>query len=327
MTKNLKSAAFFNVIREKAQLSGHFGESQLPLELSLPNGELRAFLDPERQTMGLIVPIDETSYSNCRNDTRSKSIQITRLRSNEQPTLRLSLLGSDLSKVFYVFVDEFIQALSSTEETESELLFGMLQKWRRLFEKSNLRQKYLNKEQQMGLLCELEVLHKLIDTNGSAALNSWVGPSYSPHDFELNSCSIECKATGSANELRIQIHGSQQLESLNDKKLILVVRQYRNDPTGDFSIPIAFDAVCRKLPGQVDILVSKFQQLDYPIPDQSSSEFLNFTRLAIFEFDVDSEFPRVKGIDTEGRIKNLQYSIELSSPESVPGYKPHVEYI
>ncbi|MDR6278544.1 hypothetical protein JOF49_001883 [Corynebacterium suicordis] len=322
-----KSSQFFSEIREQTLHGNYQGETQLRLGLYFPNGELRAFFDSEKNSIGLVIPVDERVYSNLRNDTRSKAIQIIRLRSDGKPTIRLALHSLKFSSIFYIFVDEYMHDVVSSGSIEADHVFLMLHKWRQLFEKNFPTERRLSPEEQMGLLCELEVLLKLVELNGPAALEYWVGPNRSPHDFELDSKSLECKATGSSNELRIKIHGAKQLERLSEKALLLVVRRYRLDPSGTFSLPIAFDLLQQRLPSHIDRLIEKFQDLEYPIPDGFSSEFLNFTPLEAFEFEVVEDFPRVKGANIDSRIKQLSYVLELSSPESIPGYKKHVDHI
>lgn len=326
------SALLFKNFRAQALAEGGDNEYQTHTGIQTADGELRLFIDLPGNRIGLIIPVNEETYNSIRNDIRSSAIQIRKLRgyigASSQTTLRLTLNDPSLLGVFSVFVDEYLEAIQETDSDAVATAFSMLSRWRRLFKPRSSSNSSYDIQQELGLLCELEVLEKLVKRQGPSALDSWIGPTHSPHDFELKDCSIECKATGSANELRIHIHGPLQLKPIDGKRLDLVVRQYSLDPHGSQSVLNFFERISDLLPGRRDDLVEYITASGCPIFDTATNyEFNKFSPQGCYEFEIVDGFPSIKQLGPETRIKNLRFVIDLSDPHSVAGFRTENRYL
>lgn len=326
------SSRMFADLQVLARAESREAEYQARTGIQTKDGEIRLFIDDPNRRIGLILPINEDRFDSVRNDARSSAIQIRKLRgytdTSSQTTLRLSLNDRSLLGVFTVFTDEFFEAIREPDSDAITVAYSMLSKWRRLFRVGSTSRSNYDTQKELGLLCELEVLEKLIERQGPSALDSWIGHSYSEHDFELEDRSLECKATGSANELRIHIHGPRQLRPLEGKTLDLVVRQYSLDPHGSLSVPELFGNICDLVPGRGDDLVEYIRATDCPLFDADSNYGFNrFSPHGCFEFEVVEDFPAVKQVGPETRIKNLTYVIDLSDPHSVAGFRANNIYL
>lgn len=310
----------FTSLKAQAEFEKAADEVQIFLESSFGGGPLYAFYDPSKRSIGLVISVPESVYGEVRNDTQSRAIQITRLRREDEAFLRLALLDLSLLKVFAVFCDEYLDGVTQEGEDKATWVFTMLNKWRRLFKLGPADRDGLTTEDEIGLICELKVLEGLICDHGTLALDYWVGPNFSPHDFELPDCSIECKATRSSDKLLVRIHGAQQLMNINEKPLFLAVQHLRQDESGEVSVPILFERICTALRGNVDQFIESIQRNDFPVPDKVSHAYKNYVSIDTHEFKVADEFPRITGIQESDRVQNVSYDVDLSDPESVPGY-------
>lgn len=280
-------------------------------------GRVRAFRN-ESEHIGLVVPITEAEYESFHPDTRSTALRLTKVRIDGSPNVRLSLTDPKQDRVFSVFVDEVLDELSQSPPRPSATLTQLIQRWRRLFSGSN--NTHLSASEELGLLCELELLLHFARNDPSVGIDRWTGPDGYPHDFELPGTSIECKASETTNGLRITIHGLTQLSPTPGKELRLVVRRYRPDPDGALSVPGLVDALI-EVPGiQTDVLLEKLQASGFPLSPEAGDSFRRFNFIDSYEFDVSEDFPQVRPTGPEHRVQDVAFSVDLSGPESVPGF-------
>ncbi|MBY4570362.1 hypothetical protein ACN95_10065 [Gordonia sihwensis] len=102
--------------------------------------------------------------------------------------------------------------------------------WRRLFAKlADLRA--LTYQQRVAVFGELSVLQEVVENAPGFQPEWWTGPHQEPHDFELPSVSIEVKSIGE-DSATVTVHGFEQLERVNGKPLLLVVRKVVERPSG-----------------------------------------------------------------------------------------------
>lgn len=300
-------------------------EAQVQTGVVVDAGHVRAFRGLDG-AIGLVIPISDDTYRSFRGDFKSDAIRLTKLVADDSPFVRLSLLDASQERIFVIFVDELLKELEKNPSGASEKSSSMLQRWRRLFA-GRMSLTPFTQSQEIGILCELEVLRFLLDREGPQALERWTGPEALPHDFELEHESIECKATTSSSGLRVSVHGAQQLTPAQGKSLRLAVRQYEVNPDGQLSIP----EICREIYLRpdipVDLFLEKLEKASCPVfRDDSENLFRRYSPAGGFEFIVESDFPRINQIGPEQRIQQVNYILDLSGPETVPGFQqiPHL---
>lgn len=283
-------------------------------------------------SLGLLIPISEDEWKEFQADRRSPAIQLTRAleeiaQEKSQPFAQLSLLEPFHQKVFFIFVDELLSELHQHPERAAEKTALMLQRWRRFFSTTAASSAF-GKEKQVGLLCELEVLTGLLEEYGPEAVSRWTGPESLPHDFELPTESIECKATTLTNGLRIGINGANQLTETPGKSLRLVVRRYTPDPDGQLSIPDLCRTLYEDYPISVEEFLDKLDKIGCPVfHPESDIEFLRFNADLVLEFIIDDSFPRIQNYGLDPRIINIQYTLDLTGFELIPGYQTTNKFI
>lgn len=301
-------------------------ESHLPTSVSVSDGNVRAFRHVDG-SIGLVIPVSPEDYQAFRPDLRSQSIRLTKLIADGSTFIRLSLLDRAQEKIFSVFVDEVLKELKTSPKSASSRVRTMLQRWRRLFVGPSSPQPF-TPAQEIGILCELEVLQRVLDMEGPEALHRWTGPESQPHDFELESESIECKATSSLNGLRVSIHGIHQLNPTSGKKLRLAVRQYAADPDGELSVADLCMEIYQRPDIAVDDFLEKLQKAGCPVfHPEADTVFQRYSPVGGFEFMVNGNFPRIDHIGAEQRIQQVNYVLDLSGPETVEGFQKMNQFL
>lgn len=274
---------------------------------------------------GIAVPATEEEFDRTKNDLSGLAIKLTTGRASDRPEIRLTLFEKSQLELFSVFVDDVVEFLSNDPPEPVAGVKRLFDRWRRLFANGS-KSVGLDLNTEVGLICELEVLLELV--NRGLPVESWTGPVRDRHDFKIPGMSIECKATTRANGLRITIHGTQQLETVADQDLVLVVRQYESMPEGPISLPSLVQRILDVPSVEQDLFLAKLSQsgVDLNAVLNASDEFRTFRAWEAYEFDVIDDFPRVQDIHVSSRIQDLVYTLDLSDPMHVPGVREVNEF-
>lgn len=317
-SNNGRSLHLFNRLATEERTGGH--EIQVTTGVKVtPHHYATAFLDGS-SSFGLCVPATETEFSSVREDYKSSAISLTKLRKNGYPEIRLTLNDSSQLEIFSRFIDEVLDYLSTDPKSPIKGVSQHLDRWRHLFAGARSESGF-DPSIEIGLLCELEVLCELIDRGES--MTAWTGPSMEQHDFKLAEESIECKATATHSGLTIEIHGTGQLSVPPNKDLTLVVRRYSPDPAGPLSIPRMVEKILSRLTSDKDIFLAKLLDAGFDLNSSETREICrNFFPTDAVEFDVTEAFPKLPEQEFGSRIQDVRYSLNLSEPENIPGYRP-----
>lgn len=291
----------------------------LSTEVVVNAGVIKVFRSHSNE-IGLMIPISDVEHAKFRSDTRSASLRLTAQPVEGLNHIRLALTEPRQEKIFAVFVDEILSTLEKNPDNPATTVSGMLKRWRELFKESR-KPVIWSYEQELGLLCELEVLYALHMQNVPDIVKRWTGPEGFPHDFELESESVECKSTSSHNGLRVTINGISQLNPTGGKSLRLVVRNYAPNPDGPVSVPNLIEKIHALDFVETEVFFEKLQKLGCPIFElDDETYFGRYEPIDSFEFQVNDAFPRITNIGAEERIQRVSYSLDLSDPTTVPGY-------
>lgn len=271
---------------------------------------------------GIELPIDPewaTNYKKLEKTYSYRSVQTSSFRDGNRYFLQIKLLDPSFLQPFAWFVDGLIDDMPSRVDQVTPMAIRHLVQWQELFKSPPRLTPPI--ELQAGLLFELLTLERLTTTFGPGVLDKWLGPENERHDFELPDVSLECKATLKRNALIVKINGQYQLECLGDKPLHLLVQQLERDPDGPLSIPILVERLVRESHVNRDQLLLKLAKLDihYSLLNDPL-QFQNFRKRDSFAFVVEPGFPRIHSESLHRRINGIEYDIDLSDPEQVPGY-------
>jgi len=192
-------------------------EKQLATRLIGDRG-LRVGLDG-RRGKHLLVPVDAPFKA----DTRSRGVHLVEQQLiHEGRTLLyadLRCLDSRLDMVFDRLVQDVVDQVEHSGKPPFAVCKNVLEQWRDLLRRGD----HLTTEGVVGLIGELEMLQRLAQVDPVAALDAWVGPRRTVHDFVTGEKAIEVKSSASLEGTSVSIHGLDQLDPVDLHALFLAV--------------------------------------------------------------------------------------------------------
>jgi hypothetical protein len=198
-------------------------ENQLntrPLDIRTPSGEpIMIGLDADMRKH-LLLPLspDEKLVA----DTKSQGVWLTELplivEGRQKRFADLHCRDEDLDLVFERLVEDVAHRVKEQQPIATACHVA-LDQWRAMLRTG----KHLSRGEILGLIGELEVLRRLGKSSPVAALDAWLGPRRTIHDFVHEGRAIEVKATSSVEGNTVSINGLDQLDPSDVSELHLVV--------------------------------------------------------------------------------------------------------
>ena len=265
---------------------------------------------------------EDTDFS----DTHSRGVRVLtkELRVNGLDTrkyLDLECLDKSGYGVFDIVGGEIAIDLSTINESPSEIVERVLEKWRRFW--GHLPSQLLSKNEQIGLFAELYFVTKwLIPKFGPEIILCWRGPWGSRNDFELPGNSIEVKATTSIRGRVHEIHGITQLENPERGKLFLFSLRLREESNALDSIPTMITMCRSQLMGSdksINWFESALAKSGYSEIFLDEYNKLKFRIVEAALFKVCNDFPRLQissfNNGLPGGVEQIEYEINLNAFE------------
>jgi hypothetical protein len=231
---------------------------------------------------------------------------------SEIGTLKIELLAENYSDVFYVLIDDLVDAAIKAQGAEAGGLAIMqrLRRWERLLEASLHG---LSKSAQKGLFGELHVLENISETIGiSGAIEAWLGPEAGTRDFEIEEIGIEVKTTAAKGALSVQISSERQLELIAIKQLFLWCISIEKVAVGT-NLNSAVDRI-RALIGTDDYLIESFQKKLLRVGYLESDKHRYQTEYVIrdmFVYQINDQFPAITSASLDDCVYDVTYRLML----------------
>ncbi|WP_329069544.1 PD-(D/E)XK motif protein [Amycolatopsis sp. NBC_01480] len=283
----------------------HIRTSELPIETS--QGKLLAAVDHDG-CRHLLVPLNANQH--VRRDRGSTALEM-RERPLETDDLYeryadLGCLRKDLDPVFTGLCADVLEAAESDPGRPLKALYTVVDRWRALFLPSPTR---LRDDQLTGLFGEMVVLNQLL-LEESTAVDFWTGPSGHRHDFTVGRHDIEVKASITAKDRRIRIHGAEQLQPPVHGTLDLVWLRLEQVSAGGRSLPELVNSATQH--GDDDNgLLFKLAQAGYSPADAHSYRNTRFAVLEHRWYEVDDTFPRIDPAAAPSGVSDVHYTVDL----------------
>lgn len=312
---------FLQTLRSQKSRGGF--EPQDGLLFALPlrnsNGFVRLFIDQDG-SFGLLVPLGSKDPKWLQADTHSEQIKLHCKSLEGKPHAEVRLFSSAFEEVFCAFSDSLLEEIEQSPENAGLAASAQLTKWRALF---NLEQsKALSASEEIGLICELQTMNELLENGQQNAFFRWTGPDSQHHDFRFEDRGIECKATTVTKGLPVAIHDARQLESEPGRKLLLRVAKYEASPNGEITLRTLVTRLLQRKEVPADEFLIELKKVGYSLPAWGEDNFESaYHLLETQTFEVTKDFPRISPESLPDRIGSVQYTIELTEPERVPGHR------
>ena len=196
-------------------------------------------------------------------------------------------------------VVEFID----TSQDGADAAIIQVVRWRSLFSRLTTGPALTTRD-KIGLFAELTVLEAITSTGLNNPL-VWTGPLRAPHDFELPTLSIEVKGIMRDTEV-IQIHGVEQMSTLDGKPLDLVIVELEESEKG-MTISELLDRIATRVGDE-----GALRQRAAIAGIASKVDDDRFEVVRSFEAEIDEAFPRIHRKDLDSAIGNVKYELKLS---------------
>lgn len=215
------------------------------------------------------------------------------------------------------FNEEIYLALISSlndslkKQTDSFVFFQemkiILRNFKNFFEKSKSE---LTQNNEIGLFGELLFLDQLIIEKDEDAINYWMGPNLSRHDFELVDIGYEIKSTLQQKNVSISISSENQLEKDNLSELYLVLYTLEKNSNGVTLLELTqkllnkFSSVKNKTLFKANLLRLGFD-MDNNINDQM------YKYLKVNMIKIEDDFPKIIKSNIDKNIFDVKYKINI----------------
>lgn len=183
--------------------------------------------------------------------------------------------------------------------------------WKEMFGKK--KQTFLNKQEVKGLVGELLILKDyLFEKWGEEkAIQAWMGPMLGHKDFEIDDTWFEIKSVNE-NALQVKISSLEQLESERKGHLVVVRLE---DTSEAVSNPININGLVAEIIRMIsdvenlNSFQNKLDNIGYVYDEEYDA--WNFLYMGRQSYFVDDRFPRIRRINIENSIGNVEYTIML----------------
>lgn len=267
------------------------------------------------------------------NDNQSRGIRvicnelrIKNLAQNLQSMKYMDIICQDNAghEAFNIIGQEIAVSIESSSISKSELIRGILSKWRRFW--GHIPTNSLSAEEIIGLFSEIWFLNRWLFSKMDAlsAISIWRGPYASRHDFEWPNKSVEVKGTTSTKGRIHWIHGLEQLSPPEGGELYFFSLRLREEGGAAYTLPGLIEE-CRKIllknPEALTNFENSLALTGYsPVHD---NEYLKIHFRVVDEslYAVRDSFPRITtGIFQNGvpsGVETVRYEVNLEGFDSL----------
>lgn len=249
----------------------------------------------------------------------TRGIEIAPDRWGDTIGVRLTLSEPALRSVFCALVDDLVPLAAG--EDSAKRVHARLEAWLALL--SRRKQSGLDKDQQVALMSELEVLRRLsVQVTVPILIQGWEGPlddrgtNRGLHDFRLPGVRIEVKGTARvpAQTVTISRHAQLDPDAIGQDTILLAVACWSTGTKGSISLPSMISAI-RAITASHSItkidLEDRLRAAGWLDSDAHLYEGQGWTLLELRWYEILDGFPRIRCRDLPAGIIDGEYTISL----------------
>jgi hypothetical protein len=228
------------------------------------------------------------------------------------PYLDVTCVFDSVTEVFEHFIAAVLDRMSVAGDEPVTALRSVLEKWRQFLVPAGGPP---GRDKLAAVLGELLVVRDLATVDAPRAIEAWVGPFGSRHDFRRGNTALEIKTTQSHTSRRVTIHGEDQLEQPEGGLLYMhLVRLEHVASSGPSVASVADELFARGV--AVDAVFDALAAMGVPPAELAATAEIRFDVRERLTVPVDDATPRIvsasfaAGVRPVG-IVDLSYVIDL----------------
>ncbi len=245
-----------------------------------------------------------------------KGFQVFTIPGNGFQTIYIHLTDSELAEIFIKFIQDIVNSIFflSDEIEAISILTKVIVDWKKLFDKAKFNG--LTLEEQRGLIGELLFIKFLIDKNVDIEniLQGWTGQEYNDKDFLIGENGYEIKFTVSKNP-ELKISSERQLDDISIDKLYISLYIAEEVIQDGITLNVLISEIKDRLIYN-HIYYHLFQNIllerGYNFEDHDHYN-RGYKIKNIKHYKVNDSFPRLIPQNISPGLRNITYSVELSS--------------
>ncbi len=230
----------------------------------------------------------------------------------------LRLTEQRYQDVFAVLAEDVAAAVAAAGSEPAGLtaMISRLNTWQRFLKRHG--EGILSDHERVGLFAELIVLRSLLADGlaASDAVRGWRGPWGGAQDFNLATCSLEVKATVSANPVSFEVSNLAQLDERVLPSLILRHLTLARTMTGE-TLPKLVDMVGMTIaatdPAALLCFTDSLLEIGYLEAHRAEYENERYKVHSDRHFLVQAGFPRILADELRTGITACSYSVQISA--------------
>lgn len=233
---------------------------------------------------------------------------------NNQKCIVISNNDKNQLNIFKAFSASLFEKLESSNNYEDikDNILDVIDEYKNYF---NGNKRILSSIEQQGLMGELKYILEEIENNNLNVIKYWEGIYKNKHDFVYENNAVEIKTTKNQSRLDIKISNENQLLSMNNEKLELVVYRLEKIEAGKSIYDLANEIFSKINNKYKSIMMSKLIKVGM---DPFETNYENFRFVEKYTFEVDKSFPRLDKSCLNDRIFDVKYTLNL---DGVPSTK------
>lgn len=300
-------------------------------------------LDNKLESLSSLVPLVYLAFDNSnvriyiQNSIEQNAAIIISLKNGKELQLNLELSGFNIEtrvepkidpnqksivitnndrnqlNIFKAFSASLYDSLDNSKSVDDVIdnINTVIEEYKNYF---NGNKKILSASEQQGLMGELKYILEELDKGNSKVVECWEGIYKNKHDFVYEDRAVEIKTTKNQTRLDIRISNENQLFSMKNEKLNLVVYRLEQVAVGK-SISDLANQIFEKINNrQKSLMMSKLIKIGM---DPFETNYENYRFVEKYDFEVNDEFPKVNKESLNDRIFDVKYTVNLDGISSM----------
>ena len=232
---------------------------------------------------------------------------------NNQKCIVISNNDKNQLNIFKAFSASLFEKLETSYNFDDikESILNVIDEYKNYF---NGNKKILSSSEQQGLIGELKYILEEINNNNFDVIKFWEGIYKNKHDFVFDKKAIEIKTTKNQSRLDIRISNENQLLSMNNEKLDLVVYRLEKIEAGKSVYDLANEIFSKINNKYKSIMISKLIKAGM---DPFETNYEKFRFIEKYTFEVKDDFPILNKSSLNDRIFDVKYTLNLDGVSSI----------